>query len=204
MADLIFTPPDAWANGFYTLAIDLNERSDEHSRAALVSLLSYPALDGWYLNRNKEPYEQPRVDASGPVENHRYGVLTLPNGKKVPCGCYIFHTQQVEPDWLELFIPLAAIDKIYPTGGFPFGPSQGYTAWQQEIDLALVEVARHVYRQVPFAAGMIDFEPDLDDMEYLFWNAVAQIPPENLRSGFLWAGANGLEWHPPKVRPAVP
>jgi hypothetical protein len=203
VAEPFFTARDAWLNGFYKLAIDLTERSDEHSRAALNALLSYPRLDGWYMNRDIEPHEQPRVAANGPVRDHHFGVLTLPNGKKLPCGCYIFHTGQ-EPDWLEFFIPLASIDNIYPTGAFPFGPSQGYTEWEQEIDLALVEVARHLHKHVPFPAGLIGFEVDLNEMEYVYWSAVAEVVPEKLRYGFLWAGADGLEWHPPGEKPPEP
>lgn len=196
MAEPIFTAPNAWLDGYYMLAINLEQRSDEHSRAAMTALLSYPQLNAWYSNRDKEPQEQHRVDASGPVEGHHFGVLTLPNGQKIPCGCFIFHLEY-EPDWLEFFIPLASIDKIYPTGGYPFGPPQGYTDWQREIDLALVGVARHIYRHVPFPAGLIGFELDIDEMEQVYWNSVAELRPENLKTGLLWAGENGLEWHPP-------
>jgi hypothetical protein len=49
VAESIFTAPSAWLGGFYTLAIDLADRSDEYSRAALKALLSYPRLAGWYL-----------------------------------------------------------------------------------------------------------------------------------------------------------
>jgi len=193
----IFTAPEAWLGGFYEMAINLEQRSDEHSRAAMAALLSYPKLDAWYLDRDKEPQDQSRVDASGPVETHRFGVLTLPNGNKLPCGCYIFHLEY-EPDWLEVFIPLGSIDKFYPTEGFPFNSSvSGYSKWMQEVDLALVGVARHIYAHVPFPSGLIGFELDVDDMEYVYWNSVAGLPPEDQHNGYLWAGKNGLEWHPP-------
>lgn len=196
MAEPIFTTPSAWAGGYHMLAINLDQRSDDRSRAAMAALLSYPQLDAWYLDRNQEPGEQARVDASGAVEDHRFGVLTLPNGKKLACGCYIFHLEY-EPDWLEFFIPLASIEKIYPTGGYPFGPPQGYADWQREMDRALVDVARHIYQSVPFQAALIGFELDLDEMEQVYWDAIAELPPQNLHNGYLWAGANGLEWHPP-------
>lgn len=200
MGEPIFTAPSAWLNGYYKLAINLEQRSDDHARAAMAALLSYSKLDAWYLDRDKEPQNQPRVDASGRVEDHRFGVLTLPNERKLPCGCYIFHLEY-EPDWLEFFIPLASIDKVYPTRSYPFGPPQGYAQWQQEIDLAFVEVARHIYRHVAFPAGLIGFELDLDEMEQIYLNSVAELPPEDLHNGYLWAGANGLEWHPPGERP---
>jgi hypothetical protein len=193
----IFTAPEAWIGGFYELAINLEQRSDEHSRAAMAALLSYPKLDGLYLERNKEPQDQPRVDASGRVEDHHFGVLTLPNGGKLPFGCYIFHLEY-EPDWLEVFIPLGSINKFYPTEGYPFNPTmQVYMKWQQEIDLALVDAARHIYRHVSFPSGLIGFELDVDEMEQLYWDSVAELPPDNLHRGYLWAGKNGLEWHPP-------
>jgi len=201
LPERIFTPRECWLNGFYLLIIDLEDTSDDHSRAALETVQSYPLLDGWYLERDKEPHEQPRVkNAGGEIGEHRYGVFTLPNGKKVPCGCFIFHTDY-EPDWLKFYIPLAALDKIYPTGAFPFGASQGYTDWEREVDLALFEVARHVYSRVPFPAGIIGFEPHVGDLETIYYSAVSGIPPEKLWNGYLWAGKNGLEWRPPHQAP---
>jgi hypothetical protein len=201
LPERIFTPRECWLNGFYLLIIVLKDGSDDHCRATLETVQSYPLLDGWYLERDKEPHEQPRVkNAGGDIGEHRYGVFTLPNGKKVPCGCFIFHTDY-EPDWLKFYIPLAALDKIYPTGAFPFGASQGYTDWEREVDLALFEVARHIYSRVPFPAGIIGFEPRVADLETIYYSAVSGIPPETLWNGYLWAGENGLEWHPPQQAP---
>jgi hypothetical protein len=200
LAERIFTVPDAWLNGFYLLIVDLQERSDEHSRDALIALQSCPLLDCWYLERDKEPHDQPRVNAGGDIRDHRYGVLALPNGKKVPCGCFIFH-QEYPPDWLEFYIPLAALDKIYPTGAFPFGASDGYTDWEREVDLTLVDVARHLYKHLTFQAGVIGFEPPRATLEDLYYSAAAGIRPEKLWNGYLWAGENGLEWHPPEHSP---
>ena len=201
MPDRIFTPREAWLNGFYLLIIDLEERSDDHSRAALEAAQSYPQLDGWYMEREKEPHEQPRVkNSGGDLGDHRYGVFTLPNEKKVPCGCFVFHTTY-EPDWLKFYIPLAALDKIYPTGAFPFGASDGYTGWEREVDQAMFELARHIFSRVRFPAGIIGFEPRVPDLETIYYSGVSGIRPENLWNGYLWAGENGLEWHPPQQAP---
>lgn len=201
MVEKIFTAENAWRNGFYTLVIDLEKHSDERCRAALQALKAYPLLDAWYRERNQEPHEQPRMNAEGDLQEHRYGVLTLPTGTKVPCGCFIFRTDYYEPDWLEFYIPQAALDAIYPTGAFPFAPSHGYTDWEREVDGALIEVARHLYQHVRFPDGLIGFEPLVDDMDYLYWSAVSAIQPRNIRNGYLWAGAEGLEWHPPEQPP---
>lgn len=201
MPERIFTPSDVWTGGFYQLVVDLEERSDDHSRAALEALQSYPRLDGWYLERDKEPHAQPRVqNAGGDLRNHRYGIFTLPNGKNVPCGCFIFHTDYA-PDWLEFYIPLTALDKIYSTGAFPFGESQGYTDWEREVDRALFDLARHLYLQARFPAGLIGFEPDLRDMEAIYFGSIGGVPPEGLWNGYVWAGPNGLEWRPPERAP---
>ena len=201
MPERVFTPREVWLNGFYLLIIDLEQRSDDHSRSALEVVQTYPLLDGWYMEREKEPHEQPRVkNAGGVLSEHRYGVFTLPNGKKVPCGCFVFHTDYA-PDWLEFYLPLAALDKIYPTGAFPFGASEGYTDWEREVDQALFDVARHIHNQLSFPAGVIGFEPQADDLETIYHSAVAGIRPEKLRNGYIWAGENGLEWHPPEWAP---
>lgn len=201
MPERIFTPRDSWSNGFYLLIINLEQRSDDHSRSALEAVQTYLLLDGWYMERDKEPHEQPRVkNAGGDLRNHRYGVFTLPNGKKVPCGCFVFHTDY-EPDWLEFYIPLAALDKIYPTGAFPFGVSQGHTDWEREVDSALFELARHIHQYLPFPAGIIGFEPRVDDMQAIYSSAVTRVPPHDLRNGYVWSGEDGLEWHPPAQPP---
>lgn len=197
MAEPIFTLPDAWLGGFYTLAINLGERSDEHSWDALNALPSYPLLKGWYKDRSREPHEQPRVVQSEAIEDQYLGVLTLPNGNRLACGCFVFHSKH-EPDWLEFFLPLGSIGRLYAIGSFPFGGSAGYTDWRKEIDLALVDVATHLYQHIPFRAGLIDFEPDVNDLDELYWSSVAELPPEKPRYGLLWSGAAGLEWHPPK------
>ena len=127
-------------------------------------------------DRNREPHEQPRVVQSEAIKDHHLGVLSLPNGNKLACRCFVFH-MEYEPDWLEFFLPLGSIGRFYSTGGFPFGPSAGYTDWQREIDLALVEVARHLYRQVPFRAGLIDFEVDVNDLEELYWELRGRARP---------------------------
>lgn len=201
MPERIFTPREAWLNGFYLLIINLEQGSDDRSRAALEAVQSYPLLDGWYMERDKEPQDQPRVkNAGGDLNNHRYGVLTFPNGKEVPCGCFVFHTGY-EPDWLKFYIPLAALDKIYPTGAFPFGGSEGYTEWEREVDLALFEIARHLYQRMTFPAGIIGFEPRVSDLETIYYSSIAGIQPEKLWNGYIWAGPEGLEWHPPQQAP---
>jgi hypothetical protein len=86
----IFTVPEAWVGGHYTLAINLVERSDKRSWAALNALTSYPLLNGWYESRNREPHEQSRITEREAIEKHHLGALSLPNGTSLRAAALCF------------------------------------------------------------------------------------------------------------------
>jgi hypothetical protein len=84
MEERVFTADDAWAGGFYELAIEIGSRSDERLRAALAAIWQHPDLDGCYLERNREPSEQlRRLPASIEGGSHPRGIARLPNGSRV-------------------------------------------------------------------------------------------------------------------------
>jgi hypothetical protein len=60
MGEKLFTADEAWNGGFYELALEVGARSDDRLRAALKALWSHPDLDGCYLDRGREPSDQPR------------------------------------------------------------------------------------------------------------------------------------------------
>ena len=57
-----FTNKDSWSGGFYELALELGNYSDEYSDKRIASALkafwSYPLLNGVYLRRDREPAQQ--------------------------------------------------------------------------------------------------------------------------------------------------
>ncbi len=201
----LFTDSDNWLNGFYILALALPSSPD--AVTVLQQMATFPALDAWYLDRDKEPEDQPKVAASEPLPSgHLYGALTFPSGHRLPCGALVFRMYD-DPGWVEFYIPLASVDQICHTGAYPFGDSAGYRDWQQKIDPTLVELARHVYEKVRFPVGIIQFEPDYEEMEELrmieevMGEVSAELNRENEKrnKGILRAAPGGIRFFPPNL-----
>src|SRR5689334_12125287 len=115
-----FTAPDTWAGGHYELDLLVDSMSDTELAAAWSRLWSHPALDGGYLHRDREPDEQARVP---PAEFTRgYGLARLPGGERVACGAAYYPRWRDEYPYLHLYIPLGALESIYPVNGYPIGP----------------------------------------------------------------------------------
>src|SRR5687767_12912870 len=57
----LFTVPDAWRGGYVELALELGPPSDDRMGAALAALWAHPTLDGPYAERDREPWDQPRL-----------------------------------------------------------------------------------------------------------------------------------------------
>lgn len=97
-----FTAPDTWFGGFYELAIELGPRSDERLLAALTAVWSDPNLDGAYLDRCMEPWQQARqtVTTESLQIGHLQGLARLPNDVTVACGTCLIREDD-GPDWLQ-------------------------------------------------------------------------------------------------------
>jgi hypothetical protein len=195
----IFTAPGAWSGGFYTLALEY-ELFDLHTDDAVRRLWQHPALEGCYASRDQEPEDQPRIPAEfNDPRTHLYGVATLPGGAKVPCGCLLWLFGE-HPDWIELYIPMAALEKVYPTGAFPYEGPAG-EAWQQEVDDWFAVIARHVYRGYPFQMAAIGFEVNTPDL------SAAKVRSEGMKafgvSSYLLPSEKGLAWHPVSRKPTI-
>ena len=197
MPEQIFTASGAWLNGFYMLAVDLAQRSDAHSLEALNYIRTHPLIDGWYWERDQEPAVQSRVEELTEVpDQHLHGLLTLPSGHKVACGCLIYHFEE-EEHWLELYVPLGSVDRFHSTGAYPLVETEKDYEWQRELDTALVAVALSLYERIKFPDALVGFEPGYRNMSDLRINAQCGLCPEEHPFGILWEGSDGLEWYPP-------
>ena len=122
MPSLSFTTLEVWNGGFYELALEVGSRSDDTLFATLRNVCQYPALTGPYTHRNREPTMQNPIAldrqhiATG---LHLYGVATLSDGVQVACGTVTIR-EDSGVDWLTLYMPMGALDRVYPVGGFPF------------------------------------------------------------------------------------
>lgn len=194
----LFTLPDAWSGGFYMLAIEF-EPFDLRTEPAVTRLWQHPSLLGCYYERDKEPEEQPRLAPDPAHEGHLYGIATLPNGSRVPCGSLLWRFG-ANPDWLEFYIPTGSLATAYPIGAFPFEYQRNF-AWQHEIDEWLASVARYVYEAFPFQVAVIGFEVDLPNLSAV--RLQGEGVPEKRFESYLLPTAQGLQWYPVNAGPII-
>src|SRR5262249_40521689 len=144
-----FITPVSWTGGHYELVIDLGKRSDIRAANALHELWSHPLLDGCFLSKVLPPSNQERVNPQEHLEDRLYGVATLPNKMKSPCGSILLRFDDGS-DWLGVFLPLESLSRAYSIGSFPFTEKGGYFQWQQEIDDWFRGIASRVFDVVSF------------------------------------------------------
>src|SRR3954463_2092092 len=137
-----FTAEYVWDGGLYIMWLDLGQRSDDVLYDALAQLWSHPDLDGCYLDRQREPEDQPRIPATeftpdhGP---HALGLARLPNGAQVACGAI---PSRLDPDRdaLEFYLPIGALEGVYPMEDNASGKRPEYG--RARLDDWLTDLAR--------------------------------------------------------------
>lgn len=78
-----FTIADNWHGGYYELAIELGEASDERLGRALATLWRVAVIRGCYGSREREPHEMQTVPCtvrSLDRFGHLRGLVDLPSG----------------------------------------------------------------------------------------------------------------------------
>src|SRR5262245_40410376 len=193
MGDRLFTAEDAWYGGFYELALEVGPRSDERLLAALTALWLNPDLDGCYLDRSREPADQPRSsDFCLETGSHSLGVASLPNGRRVVCGSCLVRADE-GPDWLCFYLPMDSLGTAYPVGGFPFGTEDHWTGpWRYEVEDWLARIGMWIARSVSFRLGLIGHE--VSGHVYASEIASNGIPDERY-IGYLWPNNESVLYH---------
>jgi hypothetical protein len=101
----VFTDGEVWTGGFYELALEYEQGAANGLVSGLQQLWQLGGLDGCYLDRERDPENQPRVDFEPSLVSagHILGVATLAGGVRVACGsCTIQETDG--SDW-RLLLP---------------------------------------------------------------------------------------------------
>jgi hypothetical protein len=154
----IFTPREhAWTGGHYVLGMEFANRC----RGALSRLWNHPSLSGCYLLSDVEPSGQERIPIDG-EKLHRslYGVCTVPNGRKIACGTAFSMSADGVSWWIEFFVPLSSLRRVYPVGGYPYNCGPDYDGnWLAELEHWLVKIGTFVFETDPFKLGVVGFEP---------------------------------------------
>lgn len=196
MGDRLFTPDDTWSGGHYELALELGPPSMQRLRAAIGALWKYPDLTGCFLDRNREPDQQPRVTPDyyeGEPHFHCLGVARLPNGRSIACGTCVVREPEGS-DWLDFYLPLAALGTAYPVGAFPFEDDRtAAEVWRNPIEDWLVDIGRAVGQIVSYRIGLIGWEASGGD--YADEVSARGIPAERWM-GYLWPVGDRIEYHP--------
>lgn len=191
-------PADTWTGGCFELAIRLPDLSDDSAGLALSALWSNDALNGCYLRNDTGFSEQSRLAPSGvPLNAKCYGSAALPGGKLCLCGSYLnrYRYDDEESDWLEFFLPVGALEKTYPTAGYPFGDidAREESGWLAELHSWLAGIAGRVFQEVRFPLGFTGWE-----VAYLELAADPEALLNGERAdGILLAVGEKLHWHPP-------
>lgn len=185
--------------GFYELAIELGQPSNQRLLDALKALWHHPSLEGCYLDWKREPKEQQRVliSEASLESTHLYGLAHLPNGFQVACGSCVVR----EPDgfdWLDFYVPTGALGDAYEIGGYPFELVGGvaYQQWQVHIDEWLRRIAEQVYKNAPYRLALIGFEVSgATSAEEIARNGI----PAHREIGYLWPEEHHLRWYSPTI-----
>ena len=191
--DLIFTHLDAWAGGSYELRVLLGSANDARLEHALVALWAHSALDGCYLDRTREPPEQPRLAPGKHVglESTLLGVATLEESEAIACSTHVVR-EDGGSDWIYLAIPMGSLGRILPVGAFPFDDGHDLS-WRALVDDWLRNLAERLFEAVPFRLGLLGWIDDGDDAEEVIENGV----PDERWVGYLVPDSSSLRWYPP-------
>ncbi|GAA3825857.1 hypothetical protein GCM10022226_53270 [Sphaerisporangium flaviroseum] len=160
-----FTESENWIGGFYELAIEIGDTSDERLQVALSALWRVAAIEGCYGRNDLEPNEQDEVPCtvSSLAEfGHLRGTVTLPTGHRVVCGCLASRDDE-GPDWLDFYLPMGALTRVDKRiGGFPFSENSGVASltWRRSLDDWLASIGTSIFNEVQFRRGLIGFETD--------------------------------------------
>lgn len=160
-ADL--TDPANWHGGFYELAIELADDSDEHLQRILTALWRTADIEGCYRRRpgSRDQFEDaPCTVAALSLHGHLHATVLLPTGQRVVCGAVAIRGAG-GTDWLDFYLPMEALSRTdRRVGAFPFvtdGDSSAL-AWRRPIDDWLAGIATAVFRTDPFQLALIGHE----------------------------------------------
>ncbi len=190
--------PEVWYGGYYELAIELGERSDERLIAALDAVWRQSEVVGPSADTVNALREDERQPSAGWLDRmHLRGEVHLPSGIAAPCGtCTI--REEGGPDWLDFYLPLGGLSKVVPhVGGYPFvDDPHEYAPWQRQLDEWFADVGSRVYLSVPYRLALIGFEVS---GEFHAADIAATGIPAQRHFGILWPDRDKIAYYAPTV-----
>ncbi|MBI9051154.1 MAG: hypothetical protein JEZ00_17155 [Anaerolineaceae bacterium] len=160
MTKTYFSKDEQWDGGNYELSIQLGVEDDDQIEKVLQTILSSPSIEGYYLERDKEPDEQePVTSVPKPYETGKqaYCLALMPNEHRIVCGVSIIREEEGF-DWVNIYLPMVALSEAYPVGGYPFDKTKSSKNWQKSVDEWLAVMGKLVFANVPYSLGLIGYE----------------------------------------------
>lgn len=160
-ADL--TDPENWHGGFYELAIELADESDERLQRILTALWHAAGIEGCYRRRagTRDQFEDaPCTVAELDQRGHLHATVYLPTGQRIVCGAVAIRGGGGN-DWLDFYLPMGALSRAdRRVGAFPFVPDGARSAleWRRTIDEWLAYIATAIFQAYPFRLALIGNE----------------------------------------------
>ncbi len=192
----MFTEPDIWSGGSFELALELGSKNDVRLRTSLDALWSHPSITGCYLDRNREPITQSRIEVqSCGLDVCLYGLAITPNGKEVACCSYPIRYEDGR-DWLYLSIPMGSMATAYQVGAYPFSDG-GSLDWILPVSDWLRSIGESVFCAAEFELGLVGWEVDSQDdtSDSIRCKGV----PESRWVGYIVRDESVLHWYPPTI-----
>ena len=189
----LFTDDEIWTGGFYELALEYPDGTDEHLIRGLIALWRSQNIAGCYLHRDREPDEQPRLEFEPSLlaVGHLHGVSTLPGGVQVACGTCLVPDDDGS-DWLVFYLPMSALGTAFPVGGFPFDHAD-HAQWRAVIDAWLGDLGRNIFLHAPYRLGLVGFETSGDLRAA---DLARSGVPQTRYMGLLVPNGDVVEWLP--------
>lgn len=190
--------PEVWYGGYYELAIELGETSDERLVAALEAVWRQREVIGPSADMMGVLREDERQSSAAWLDRmHLHGEVHLPLGVAAPCGTCIVR-EEGGPDWLDFYLPLGGLSELVPeVGGYPVvdRPDE-YAAWQRQLDEWLAGFGSRVYLNVPYRLALIGFEVS---GECYAADVIATGVPAQRHFGMLWPERGKVSYYAPST-----
>ena len=152
-----FVKPDIWTGGYYELSMEFHPFGDDKQiNSALTALQNCGCFKGlWQIREDfgSSPLSLPIKIHANSV-NQLYGTLTSSDGNILPCVISVIRTTE-ESDWLDISIPQAFLEKIYP---YQYPLTRDSNPWLVNVDAMFTRLVEIIYGHSPFDLAMIGEE----------------------------------------------
>jgi hypothetical protein len=133
---------------------------------------------------------------SNDLVTHLYGVARLDDDNRVACGCVAVREGESRIDWLDLYIPMGALETVYDIDSEAKHTAnlETWRSWAAPLDEWFASIGRTVYEAVPSRLALVGEE--VCGMHYASEVAAEAIPAERSLPLLFPDEGGSLRWYP--------